>query len=183
MQRACHEADNILYPKPAVNLLLRWGWDEGRYHIIIKNIRKFDPPLKPLYEHYLEDDKLVALDLLKKARDSVFKRLLEFAEKDNLLCVDLLQSHCEFRLYRHPNSYFDFHQLNIFFDKSLQTAMPIDWAPPSEHHAGVEEFVGVEEKKSEIQDLKERMLRNLPVHYSIDKLEDVLLIHGKDLRE
>lgn len=61
--------------------------------------------------------------------------------------------------------------------------MPIDWAPPSEHHAGVEEFVGVEEKKSEIQDLKERMLRNLPVHYSIDKLEDVLLIHGKDLRE
>ena len=115
---------------------MHWEWVKARvsYYIIVKNVQKDDPPFKPLYKHYLEDTNLVASEILQTARDNVFKRLLEFAEKDNLLCVNESRITVDFAyLGICLNSYLDHHQRNVFFGRALQTVMPIDWGPEDKY--------------------------------------------------
>ena len=55
--------------------------------IVVKDLRGMDPPLKPFYEWYTEDQNIQALPGLSNVRINIKERLLWYAQHEDLLYV------------------------------------------------------------------------------------------------
>ena len=80
--------------KDSIDLHLFHEWSskknkEGTYdvNIVVKDIGEEDPPFKPFYKWYIEDETMDGFEALRRVRENIEDRLLWYAKEENLLCV------------------------------------------------------------------------------------------------
>lgn len=88
------ERIDVNFFKDSVDLYLYHQWsktqdDSGNYgvSIVVKDVGGLDPPFRPYYKWYKEDETMNAVDSLRNVRENIEERLRWFREEKNLLYV------------------------------------------------------------------------------------------------
>ena len=143
------------------------------------------PPYRPFYEWYEMDKDMDLAKALRDVRRAVGNQLREIAHRDGLLYVSLIYP-CVFALTNASESYYDYHMNNVFVDKELKLAVPIDWGPQTDKFDGVVENLlskSTGEYDAKTTEFNEELKRRIRTRYNATKLKMELNEHRLELRE